>query len=314
MWQEKQLKDLEAEIASVIISVSGCSSLIKLINESVSQGIQSTDSGKMTRPWSILPLVACEAVSGNYSDCLPAAAALHLLRAAAEILDDVEDADSQRSLAAMYGTALAVNTASLLIVTAEKSLAGLAQRKVSDRIIVQLVEQINRSYITACEGQHRDLSPPARGSLSEEEYLEITGMKSASVIECSCAVGALVANADRESFCKLSRLGYYMGMAAQIANDIQGIVTGKDIQKRKMTLPVIFALDHSADSKDLREEFFGGSTSPPDFSLIKHILYSSGAVHYSALKLELYKQQARNTLADLEQAGISSSHLNTFLE
>jgi len=56
---------------------------------------------------------------------LPATAALQLLRSAADVFDDIEDADNTESVPAKYGIALAANTASVLVVLAEKGFTRL---------------------------------------------------------------------------------------------------------------------------------------------------------------------------------------------
>ena len=98
-----------------------------------------------------------DAISGHYEQAVPAAAAIQLLKAAAEVFDDIEDADSSDSLASRYGLAAATNAATTLIILAEKAIARLKGRGVADDSIIRILDAINSYYTTACAGQHLDL-------------------------------------------------------------------------------------------------------------------------------------------------------------
>jgi len=187
-------------------------------------------------------MIVCEALCGDYRHALPVAAALRLLTAAAEVFDDIEDADSSSSLSARYGAPLATNAATTLLILAERAIARLKTRGVEDSIIVRVMDSVNSFYTAACAGQHLDLSLTSEMAVSEESYLRIAGMKSASTAECACYIGALLANANSELVDILGKFGHNLGMASQIANDIQGITVGNDIVKGKTTLPIIYAL------------------------------------------------------------------------
>ena len=52
----------------------------------------------------------------------------------------------------------------------------------------------------------------------------------------------LLATENQQLINKFAELGSNLGISSQIANDIQGITRGNDITKRKITLPVIYAL------------------------------------------------------------------------
>jgi len=67
-------------------------------------------------------------------------------------------------------------------------------------------------------------------------------MKSASHIACMCHVGALVATTDDELINNLTLFGHNLGWLHKSPNDIQGITQGNDLMKRKVSLPLIYAL------------------------------------------------------------------------
>ena len=126
MLHERQAKLLGEEIEAVLASLSDSIGLYGLVkNQLAEAGRDLPVKGERGRPWSLLPLMVCEAISGDYGQALPAAAALQLLKTAAEVFDDIEDADSSESLSARHGFAIAVNVATTLVIVAERAIVRL---------------------------------------------------------------------------------------------------------------------------------------------------------------------------------------------
>jgi geranylgeranyl pyrophosphate synthase len=258
----------------------------------------------------------CEAISGHYERALPAAAALQLLTAAAEVFDDIEDADSSESLSAKYGSAVATNVATTLLILAEKAITRLKERGIEGGVIVRIMDVVNSYYTTACAGQHLDLSLNSEMSVSEDMYFRVTDMKSASQVECACHIGALLAKTNQELIKLFTKFGHDLGVASQITNDIQGVIQGSDIAKRTITLPVIYALTQ-ADNRtrnQLRLAFRKPSELVLDTAQIRDLLFRTGAIHYTTIKMEFYKQRALDILSKAEAAGASVERLKLFLE
>jgi geranylgeranyl pyrophosphate synthase len=316
MWQERQAELLRGEIEALLAPLSDASGLCALGKEPLAKASRglAAESARQ-RPWPLLPLIVCEAISGHYEHALPAAAALQLLKAAAEVFDDIEDADSSASLSTRYGSAVAINVATTLLILAEKSITRLKIRGVEDYLIVRVMEAVNSAYATACAGQHLDLSLASQIAVSEDIYLRVAYMKSASTVECACHVGALLAAANQELIDTFALFGHNLGMASQIANDIQGITHGSDIVKHKITLPVIYALTHTDGEThhQLKLKFVKPSESVPDTAQIRDLLFRSGAIHYATIKMEYYKQRALDILSEAERAGGSVERLKLFL-
>jgi geranylgeranyl pyrophosphate synthase len=309
MWQERQAEKLRREIEELLVPLSDAKGLCDLIREALTQGRRGLGVEVVhDKPWPLLPLVVCEAISGHYERALPAAAAIQLLMAAGDVFDDIEDADSSESLSARYGSAIAINAANTLITMAEKAITRLKEKGVKDHSIVNVMDVVNSYCLTACAGQHLDLSLSSKTDVSEDIYVKVTDMKSASQVECACHIGALLAMATQELISTFTIFGHNLGMAAQITNDIQGVTRGSDIRKRKMTLPTIYALTQMGGKA--RKQ----SKSVLDTTQIRDLLFRTGAIHYAMIKMELYKQRALDTLSKVERAGANIEHLKLFLE
>ena len=317
MRQKRQVELLRDEIEIELACLSEVADLYNVVKEPLSRARRGLAFASVeSRPWPLLPLMVCEAICMRYEHALPAAAAMQLFMAAGDVFDDIEDADSSDSLSARYSPAVATNTATTLLILAEKALTRLRQTGVGDSVIVRIMDSVNSFYTTACAGQHLDLSLAPDMAISEEAYLRVTSMKSASQVECACHIGALLADANQDVVDILAKFGHNLGMAAQIANDIQGITQGSDIVKRKITLPVVYALtqadDEAADQLELA--FRRPSESVLDTAQIRDLLFCIGAIHYATVKMQLYKQRALDILSDAERGGVRVERLKLFLE
>ena len=86
MWQERHTQLVGDEIEIVLSPLAEEVKLYDLTKESLTRGRRGlTVKDLHARPWSLLPLLACEAICGCYERALPAAAALELFKAAADV-------------------------------------------------------------------------------------------------------------------------------------------------------------------------------------------------------------------------------------
>ena len=317
MREDRQAALLRDEIDVLLAPLSDSGNLYDLAKEPLAKaGRGLAVESAHTQPWPLLPLMVCEAISGHYEHALPVATALQLLMAAGDVFDDVEDADSSESLSARYGSAVATNVATTLLILAERAITRLERRGVEDSVIVRVMDAVNSFYTTACAGQHLDVSLAPELAVSEDMYLRVTGMKSASQVECACHVGALLANANQVLVNIFAAFGHNLGMASQIANDIRGITHGSDILKSKVTFPVIYALNQTdGKARQQLESIFVKQSRPvTDSTQIKELLFHTGAIHYAMIKVAFYKQGALDYLSEAEGAGANVERLKSFLK
>jgi geranylgeranyl pyrophosphate synthase len=317
MWQKRQAEKLRLEIEELLAPLSDASDLCDLTREALTQGRRGLSAEvSHDKPWPLLPLAVSEAISGHYEHALPIAAALQFLMAAGDVFDDIEDADSSESLSARYGPAIAINVANTLITMAEAAITRLKGRGVEDCTIVRVMDVVNSYCITACAGQHLDLSLASKIDVSEDIYIRVTGMKSASQVECACYIGALLADVNQELADIFAKFGHNLGIAAQITNDIQGVTRGNDIAKHKITLPIIYALTQAEGEarNQLELAFRKPSERVLDLAQIRDLLFRSGAIHYAMIKVESYRQRALDILSEAEGAGAKVERLKLFLE
>jgi geranylgeranyl diphosphate synthase, type I len=307
---------LEIEIQAALESLSGAAELKHIIIDQLSQDKRGIGSGNNPPlPLVLLPVMVCQSLGGSTKKAIPAAAALQFFMAAGDILDDIEDNDSEDSLCHRYGLPLAVNTATALIFVAEKTLAQTNPGG-PPKTLKRVMLLANSGYLTACWGQHLDLETPPGAVLTENKYLTISGLKSASTIGNACAIGALLGGAKTRTVARLARFGYYLGMSAQLHNDISGVISGRDIRARKVTLPFIYTLQQAAakDRSALREYLQRDILQEPDVQAILRMLSEYGAIPYTLVKAELFKQLAGEILDRLKSSGISTPELEALIK
>lgn len=211
-----------------------------------------TGGGKMIR--AALAITSARAAGGPAMDGVPAAVAIELVHNHSLLHDDVIDQDVLRRHRKTVWSVFGVPTAILL----GDALLCRAFQVISDRRDVSatsthLLSQATERMIL---GQHADMELEARTEpVSMEECVAMVGAKTAALMGCACALGALYGGASSDLIRHMNDFGEDLGMAFQFADDLLGIWgdparTGKparsDLQRRKKSLPVAFALSNDS--------------------------------------------------------------------
>ena len=173
--------------------------------------------------------------------------AFEYLHAATLLHDDLVDgADLRRgrpTANTVWGNSVAVLVGDFLLARALSIGARTGSLKVIEILAAVTAEM--------SQGEIQQLKNKGRMDLSEDEYLEVIGRKTAVLIEGACRVGAVIAEAPREREAALGTYGFNLGLAFQMSDDlldyladsrILGKAVGTDLREGKLTLPVIHAL------------------------------------------------------------------------
>ncbi len=251
---------------------------------------------------SFLTTVICGSLGGQVSDAVPAGAAVEFFNASLDVLDDVEDQDAEDALWRKYGQAVAINAATALLMLAQLALTGQGRATGHSRVI-RGMEALAWSGARACSGQHRDLAYEEVPAISETKYFDMTAMKSASLVDCACRLGAISADVVDPMVDTFGEFGEHLGVSLQVSNDVESLgesgTAKSDIVRRKKTLPVIFALAHAVPpEREWLRELYGARScvDPIDERRVLEILRSSGAIHYSLVQVELHRGKALSLL------------------
>lgn len=228
-------------------------------------------AGKLLRP--ALVFLCCELAAGHgglddeargrlVARAIPAAVAVELVHNFSLIHDDIEDGDEARhhraTLWKLWGVPQAINTGDGVFAIARMELLRLIATGVDAGLVVELSLLLDQTCLTLCEGQYLDMDFEGRHDITTAMYLEMIGRKTAALMACSAQMGGRLGLPDDLSVgARLADFGQALGLAFQVRDDILGIWDAKalgkseagDVRRKKMSLPVIAALE-SASERD----------------------------------------------------------------
>lgn len=219
-------------------------------------------SGKMLRPALVIIMSTLNGKKVD-QDTINTAAAVELIHLASLVHDDIIDAAPTRrgkkTLFASLGVKRSVLAGDLLL---SKALA-LTSRLDAEINRVAMANAMGR----LCESELEQDANVGNFFISKATYTRRIAGKTASLFALSCYLGAALASEDRIVRMQAHRLGYALGMAFQIQDDILdydgettqlGKEVGWDLKNGIPTLPLLLALkaEKRADSSILRAHLF----------------------------------------------------------
>jgi octaprenyl-diphosphate synthase len=260
--------------------------------------------GKRLRP--ILLLLSAQATGGINHNHRVLSAVVEMIHTATLVHDDVlDEAETRRHVAtvnARWNNETSVLYGDFLFTHAFHLAASLESTKAC--------RMIGRATNIVCEGELLQISERGNVNLDEGRYLEIIDGKTAELCALCCQLGAMYADAPPETIAALEDYGRSLGLAFQIADDLLDLfgseaVTGKslgtDLQKQKMTLPLIRLVSTAsdADAAAIRDLL----SHPDDRTAQALIPYleQSDALDYTRHRATEFAAAARNQLAILPQ-------------
>jgi octaprenyl-diphosphate synthase len=178
---------------------------------------------------------------------LTIAAVCEMVHMATLVHDDVlDEADTRRrgdTVNRLYGNEAAVILGDYLIASAYHLCSGLPTSRAA--------RAVGHASMVMCSGELLQLHHRGDYSLDQPTYFEIIERKTAELIATSAELGAAQSGADEQTCARLADFGRKLGIAFQIQDDlldltgkesIVGKSVGKDLDKGKMTLPIIHHL------------------------------------------------------------------------
>lgn len=206
-------------------------------------------SGKAVRP--LLTLLSAKAVAGEWVSAVPAAVAVELVHNFSLVHDDIIDRDGMRrhrpTVWKAFGTTEALLVGDAMHALAFEIISESAGGRSKDG--AALLAGTVRALI---EGQLADELFEERAQVELSECVAMSEAKTASLMGCATALGALLAGGNKDHVESLREFGFRLGLAFQHIDDLLGIwgdpgVTGKsrfsDLRSRKKSLPVTAALE-----------------------------------------------------------------------
>lgn len=265
--------------------------------------------GKMLRPTMVLVTgMAAGAQQSAHSveKHIIIAAVLETIHLATLVHDDVlDEADERRqaeTVNRLKGNEVAVILGDYLIARAFHLCSTLDSQRVALRV--------GEVTGVVCEGEMLQLSRRGDPSLDERTYFDIIERKTAALIGVACELGAAASGADVATQRRMYDFGVKLGDAFQIVDDLLDLVGDqrvvgkslhKDLEKGKMTLPVIHHLRSvaaGAPSRVMIEKMIRGEI-PPDAEKVAEVLATTGSLAYARQTATDLVNEARALLACL---------------
>ena len=271
--------------------------------------------GKKIRP--ILLLLTAKALGEINEATYHAAVTIELLHTATLIHDDVVDeADMRRgqpSLNSIFDNRKTVLCGDFFLSSA------LTQSVLTqDLEIVSTIANLGKKL---AEGELQQLLIADEVIISEEEYFNVIRQKTASLLSACMKIGALTVDADKEVVNKFSELGELIGMSFQLRDDIFdyfdtniGKPTGNDIREGKITLPLIYAFEHTGVIDNEKASVIVENKDYTDENIAYLIDFAKqhGGIEYTYSVLEQTTEKAKQIISEMnfDTEGLKDSFMS----
>jgi octaprenyl-diphosphate synthase len=245
------------------------------------------------------------------------ASVIELIHTATLVHDDVVDDSNRRrgffSLNALWKNKIAVLVGDYLL-----SKGLLLSIDNDDFDILKLISIAVREM---SEGELLQIEKARQLDITEEVYFEIIRKKTATLIAACTAIGATSVDADKNEVEKMREFGELIGIAFQIKDDLFdyseakiGKPTGIDIKEQKMTLPLIYTLNHCS-KKERRWLINSVKNHNKDKARVKSVIEfvkQNGGIEYTYTKMKEYQEKALSILNTYPDSPYKES-LNTMV-
>ncbi|MCL4125705.1 UNVERIFIED_CONTAM: hypothetical protein GTU68_036491 [Idotea baltica] len=230
-----------------------------------------------------------------------AAALIELLHTASLVHDDVVDDSNLRrgffSVNALWKNKVAVLVGDYLL---SKGLLLSIQHKDFD-----ILELVAEAVEAMSEGELLQMEKARKLDITEDVYYDIIKRKTASLITAACGAGFASTGGLNVPLEQMKLFGEKTGIAFQIRDDLFdygsakiGKPVGIDIKEKKMTLPLIFALNKASDSTR-RKIIKTIKNHNEDKQKVKEVIdfvIKSGGLEYAEQKMNDFQQEAIDIL------------------
>lgn len=259
--------------------------------------------GKQLRPMFVL---LSARLGGEINEKTYRAASLvELLHTATLVHDDVVDEAYERrgffSINALWKNKVAVLVGDYLL-----SKGLLLSLENNDFEVLKILSEAVKLM---SEGELLQMEKSRNLNLDEHVYYEIILGKTASLLSSSCGAGASTTFTHPDDVLKMKLFGEKVGMAFQIKDDLfdygdadVGKPTGNDIKEKKLTLPLIYALQHAETGtrKKMIQIIKTASNQPKQVKYVLEAVKDLGGIRYAQTKMESFRDEALSLLHQFE--------------
>jgi octaprenyl-diphosphate synthase len=271
--------------------------------------------GKQMRPMFVF--LSARMLGGTNDSTFTAASLIELLHNATLIHDDVVDKSYRRrghfSINALWKSKVSVLVGDYLL---SEGLLLAVRNKEYD-----LLEIVSNAVKEMSEGELIQVRNLRKLYISQEEYFNVVKKKTASLIASCTACGARSVTNDPEVIEDLRRFGEKVGIAFQVKDDLLdyersgtiGKPAGNDIKEKKVTLPLIYALNNAGDKekKEIKRIFGRSRKNGRDINKVIEFVRENEGLEHARNTMMATKEEA---LRILEPYAADNSGYNSLVK
>lgn len=261
--------------------------------------------GKRIRP--IATILAARSVGYQEDKHIELAAIMEMIHTSTLLHDDVVDNSTMRRGEKTANSTFG-NSASILV---GDFIYSRSFQMIADLNQLDIIKILAKTTNILAEGEVMQLSNTFNFDMSEDMYYDTIYSKTASLFESTSQLGAILAQAKPEHESALASYGKYLGIAFQIVDDMLDYTSksdelgkniGDDLAEGKITLPLIYALQHSDCSiqEKIKQSFENQQNDSVE--LIKNILIETEALDYCHKQASKTISKAIDALAPIPES------------
>ncbi len=251
--------------------------------------------GKQIRPMFVF---LCARLCNPTTDSTYTAASfIELIHTASLVHDDVVDDSLERrgffTVNALWKNKIAVLVGDFFL--SQGVLMAIENKE------YRLLEIMSHVLKALSEGELLQMEKARRLDIDEKIYYDIIRQKTAALIAAACSAGAASVTKDEEMIEKMRLFGEKIGIAFQIRDDLfdfgsddVGKPLGIDIKEKKMTLPLIYALNNC--KRDQQRKIINiikrHSENPDKVKEVIDFVRNSGGLEYAEQAMLDYRASA----------------------
>ncbi len=272
--------------------------------------------GKQMRP--MLVFLTAKLMGEPNSSTYTAAALIEILHTATLVHDDVVDESNERrgffSINALWKSKVAVLLGDYLLA---RGLLLAIENKEYDllNLVADAVKEMS-------EGELMQIRKTRKLNINQDEYFEIIRKKTATLISCCSSCGARSVGMPDDVVLKMKEFGELLGIAFQIKDDLldyqidslSGKPKGNDLKDKKITLPLIYALEKAKtpDRNRILRLMNTNSYHKDNFISVLGFIEEHKGIAYSRERMHDFADQAIQKLNGFPDSEIKKS-LSSFV-
>jgi octaprenyl-diphosphate synthase len=257
------------------------------------------NKGKQIRP---LFSLLCSRMGGELNEqSYRAASIVEMLHTASLLHDDVLDKSMERrgvsSVNALWKSKAAVLAGDCLSLNALLLTLSNNDYKIFEIYASAINEIVNGEII--------QYKKTFKLNMGEKTYFDIIKAKTAAFFAAACAAGATSTFSDDNEIQKFHLFGENLGIAFQIKDDLLdygnaeiGKPVGNDIRDKKITLPLIYTLDHVKPKlkRNLLRIIRRKNKDSSSIDFVISEVYNAGGIDYAKSKMIYFRDEALKIL------------------